>query len=221
MFEGLTLQQFCALDCKRNMVVTSGPGAGKTRILSHRFCFILLTDYTVSIPQILTLTFTEKASEEMKARIYEMLMSMERKIGKDGDDFMLNRVREARERFHKNRISTIHSFCADLLREHPVEAGIDPGYVIIQGTRQRNILEESIASAISSLWMGDKELLMPLFHSFGGRNNLIRAIRNAIDHPITFERIMATRDRLFGTKGWSNQVLRDYCGHIRDKDIIP
>jgi ATP-dependent exoDNAse (exonuclease V) beta subunit len=84
MFDGLTLQQFCALDYKRNMVVTSGPGAGKTRILGHRFCFILLTDYTVTIPQILTLTFTEKASEEMKARIYEMLISMERKIGKEG-----------------------------------------------------------------------------------------------------------------------------------------
>jgi len=221
MFDGLTLQQFCALDCNRNMVVTSGPGAGKTRILSHRFCFILLTDYTVTIPQILTLTFTEKASEEMKTRIYEMLMSMERKIGKDGDDFILNRVREARERFHKNRISTIHSFCADLLREHPVEAGIDPSYVIIHGTRQRNILEESIALAISYLWKEDKELLMPLFRSFGGRNNLIRAIRNTIDHPIRFERIMATRERLFRTKGWANQVLRDYCGYIRDKDIIP
>ncbi len=221
MFDGLTLQQFCALDCKRNMVVTSGPGAGKTRILSHRFCFILLTDDTVSIPQILTLTFTEKASEEMKTRIYEMLVSMEKKIGKDGDDFILNRMREARERFNENRISTIHSFCADLLKEHPVEAGIDPGYVIIHGTRQRNLLEESIASAISSLWKRDKELLMPLFHSFGGRNNLIRAIRNAIDHPVTFERIMATRERLFRIKGWADQVFRDYCGHIRDKDIIP
>src|SRR4030042_5286522 len=144
MFDGLTLQQFCALDCKRNMVVTSGPGAGKTRILSHRFCFILLIDDSVSIPQILTLTFTEKAAEEMKARIYAMLTSMEREM-KGGDDFMLKRVREARERFHKNRISTIHSFCADLLREHPVEARLDPGYAILHGARQRNIMEGSIA----------------------------------------------------------------------------
>ena len=220
MFDGLTLQQFCALDCKRNMVVTSGPGAGKTRILSHRFCFILLIDDSVSIPQILTLTFTEKAAEEMKARIYAMLTSMEREM-KGDDDFRLKRVREARERFHKNRISTIHSFCADLLREHPVEARIDPGYAIIHGARQRNIIEESIASALSSLWKEDKELLMPLLHSFGGRNNLIRAIHKAIDHPVRFERVIATRDRLLRTKGWADQVFRDYCGHIRDKGIIP
>ena len=69
MFNELTIQQLCALDYSRNMVITAGPGAGKTRILSSRFCFILLTDDTVSLPQILTLTFTEKAAEEMKGRI--------------------------------------------------------------------------------------------------------------------------------------------------------
>ena len=61
MFSDLTIQQFCALDYNRNMVVTSGPGAGKTRILSHRFCFILLTDELVTLPGILTLTFTGKS----------------------------------------------------------------------------------------------------------------------------------------------------------------
>jgi len=221
MFENLTLQQFCALDYNRNMVITSGPGAGKTKILSHRFCFILLTDDSVSIPHILTLTFTEKAAEEMKGRIYEMLVRLERNLGKDGDDSIKNRIREARERFHKNRISTIHSFCADLLREHPVESGIDPGYVILQGARQRNIMEQSIESAISSVWKNNKKLLMPLFQSFGSRNNIIIAVRNVIDHPITFNRVMNTRDNLFQTKGWIDQVFRDYCRLIKDENIIP
>ena len=74
MFDNLTLQQFCALDYHRNMVVTAGPGAGKTRILSHRYCFILLTDDSISLPQILTLTFTEKAAEEM---VHQHLLVLE------------------------------------------------------------------------------------------------------------------------------------------------
>jgi len=221
MFNGLTLQQFCALDYNRNMVITSGPGAGKTKILSHRFCFILMTDDSVSIPHILTLTFTEKAAEEMKSRIYEMLAQLERDLGRDGDDSIINRIKKARERFHKNRISTIHSFCADLLREHPVESGIDPGYVILEGARQRNIMEQSIESAISSVWKNNKELLMPLFQSFRSRNNIISAVHNVIDHPITFKRVMNTRDNLFQTKGWIDQVFRDYCRLIKDESIIP
>jgi ATP-dependent helicase/nuclease subunit A len=116
MFKDLTLQQFCALDYNRNMVVTSGPGAGKTRILSNRYCFILLTDSSVSVPQILTLTFTEKAAEEMKGRIYKMISRLERELEAGHDENMLQKIREAREKFNKNRISTIHSFCANLLR---------------------------------------------------------------------------------------------------------
>jgi len=77
MFQDLTFQQFCALDHRRNMVVTAGPGAGKTRILSHRYCFLLLMDDRVSVPEILTLTFTEKAAEEMKTRIYSMLSRLD------------------------------------------------------------------------------------------------------------------------------------------------
>ena len=84
MFKDLTLQQFNALDYNRNMVVTSGPGAGKTRILSRRFCFIILTDDSVSLSQILSLTFTEKAAEEMKDRIYGMLERLDRKLQTGG-----------------------------------------------------------------------------------------------------------------------------------------
>jgi ATP-dependent exoDNAse (exonuclease V) beta subunit len=80
VFEDLTFQQFCALDHQRNMVITAGPGAGKTRILSHRFCFILLIDDSVALLQILSLTFTEKAAEEMKSRIYEIISRIEKDL---------------------------------------------------------------------------------------------------------------------------------------------
>jgi ATP-dependent helicase/nuclease subunit A len=221
MFEDLTLQQFCALDYNRNMVVTSGPGAGKTRILSHRFCFILLTDHTVTIPQILTLTFTEKAAEEMKSRIYGMLVRLERDIVRTGDDLIIKRIRGARERFNKNRISTIHSFCADMLREYPVESAVDPGYTILQGGRRRNMMEEAVESALSSIRKSNKEILMPLFQSFGGLNNIIRAVCNVIDHPLVFERVAATTEELFNKKRWEDKVLRDYCRLIKNKEIMP
>ncbi|MBN1625509.1 MAG: UvrD-helicase domain-containing protein [Deltaproteobacteria bacterium] len=221
MFEDLTLQQFCALDYNRNMVVTSGPGAGKTRILSNRFCFILLTDPSVSLANILTLTFTEKAAEEMKERIYRMIGRIEGEFKGRADDGILLKIRQAREQFNKARISTIHSFCADLLRENPVESNIDAGFSVIQGARQRDLMEESIESAISSIWRSDRDLLSPLLVSFGGRRNLISALHNIISHPMTFESAFITSVRLFGTPGWTDQVFREYCGVIRDKYILP
>jgi ATP-dependent helicase/nuclease subunit A len=221
MFQDLTLQQFCALDYNRNMVVTAGPGAGKTGILSKRFCFILLTDPSVLLPQILTLTFTEKAAEEMKGRIYKMISRIERELGSGHDEQVFLRIREARERFNTNRISTIHSFCADLLRENPVESNIDPGFVIIQGAKQKEVMEESIESAVSAIWRTNRDLLSPLLRSFGSRKNLIAAIDNLIGHPMTFQHAVKTAGHLFGTAGWTNQVFRDYCRCIRDENILP
>ena len=221
MFENLTVQQFCALDYNRNMVVTSGPGAGKTKILSNRFCFILLTDHSVSLPHILTLTFTEKAAEEMKDRIYRMMSRIERELNESADDGLLRKIREAREQFNKNRISTIHSFCADLLRENPVESGIDPGFSIIQGVRQRDLMEDSVESAVSLIWRTKRDILTPLLQSFGGRGNLISALNNTISHPMTFEHSRDTCRRLFDTRGWMNQVFSDYCDVIKDEHIIP
>jgi len=190
-------------------------------ILSHRFCFILLTDDSVSVPQILTLTFTEKAAEEMKGRIYEMLSRFDRQMQKVGDEALRNRIRKAREQFHRNRISTIHSFCANLLREYPVESGIDPGFAVIQGARQRRILEQAIETGVSSIWQADQDKLMPLLQAVGGRKNLLRAIRNQIDHPLTFHRVMETKERLFKTAGWERQVFREYCRVIKDNSLIP
>jgi ATP-dependent exoDNAse (exonuclease V) beta subunit len=205
------------------MVVTSGPGAGKTRILSHRFCFILLTDDAVTIPKILTLTFTEKAAEEMKGRIYEMLGQLDRDLQtkRSGEQKVGKRIREAKEQFHKNRISTIHSFCANLLRDHPVEAGIDPEFVVIQGVRQRTLMEQAIEAGLSSVWQSNKDELIPLLRTFGNRRNLLRALRNIVDHPLTLQRVINTKERLFRINGWESQVFRDYCLVIKDNYAIP
>jgi ATP-dependent helicase/nuclease subunit A len=223
MFEDLTFQQFCALDHQRNMVVTAGPGAGKTRILSHRFCFILLIDDSVALPQILTLTFTEKAAEEMKTRIYEIITRIEKDLHVRGieDEGLQCRIKETREQFHKNRISTIHSFCANLLREHPVESGVDPGFSIIQGIKQRKILNEAIETGVAQVWQEDRDRLFPLMQSFGNRPNLLRAIGQIIEHPLKFKSVGECSKRLFRTKGWKEKVFREYCRIIKEESLIP
>lgn len=221
MFNELTIQQLCALDYNRNMVVTSGPGAGKTRILSYRFCFILLTDDAVSLPQILTLTFTERAAEEMKGRIYDLLISLDKRLEQQGNILLRDRIRSAKDQFDKNRISTIHSFCANLLKEHPVESGIDPHFKIVQGIRQAMLLDKAIEDSMASIWATGKEKLIPLLRSFGGKNNLFRAVRSLTVDSSVFDEVLKTSDRLFNIKDWKQQVFKDYCIHIRDRCVIP
>ncbi|MFW6147086.1 MAG: UvrD-helicase domain-containing protein [Thermodesulfobacteriota bacterium] len=223
MREDLTFEQCCALDCNRNMVVTAGPGAGKTKVLTERFCHILLTDDEVSIGEIVAITFTDKAAEEMKARIYLELSRIYRELkaqeGKTSP--IVKRIKENLDNFSKNKIGTIHSFCSHLLRQYPVEAGIDPGFTILQGLAQREMMLDSIQKAISSLAKESDDQFAELIRIFGTARSLIQAIRQTIEHPVTFKRILETRDRLVATPKWQEQIFTEYCAYIKDELLVP
>lgn len=223
MGDYLTFEQCCALDCERNMVVTAGPGAGKTRVLTERFCHLMLTDDELDIGEIVALTFTEKAAGEMKARIYmelsRMLQEMRQKEGSNSST--VRRLKGNLDRFSSNRIGTIHSFCTHLLRQYPVEAGIDPGFTIIQGLTQQEMILTAIQSAISWLARENSDDMTELMRIFGNRWSLLDGIQHVIEHPVTFRKVLETRDHLFGKSDWKDQVFTEYCASISNGLLIP
>jgi ATP-dependent helicase/nuclease subunit A len=101
------------------MVVTAGAGTGKTYVLVQKYIDLLKTR-GVTVPQILALTFTDKAAAEMKERIRTEILRQEGpQWEKAAEDFMIAPVQ------------TFHSFCAQVLREFPIEAGLEPGFTVL------------------------------------------------------------------------------------------
>ena len=95
------------------------PGPGKTYVLVQKYIDLLKTR-GVTVPQILALTFTDKAAAEMKDRIRNEILRHEGpQWEKAAEDFMIAPVQ------------TFHSFCAQVLREFPIEAGLEPGFVVL------------------------------------------------------------------------------------------
>ena len=108
---GLTSQQTETIARRgRDVLVTAGAGSGKTRVLVERYVSLL---GECSIPQIAAVTFTDAAASEMRERVRKEV---------------INRPELAAHRAHLDEavIGTIHSLCSRILREHPVEAAIDP-----------------------------------------------------------------------------------------------
>jgi len=112
-----------ANDLDATLVVEAAAGTGKTTALVTRMVRLLASG-RAELDRIVALTFTEAAAGELKLRLRgaierarqdEALPSIERE-----------RLTASLPHLEQARIGTIHSFCADLLREHPVEAGIDP-----------------------------------------------------------------------------------------------
>ncbi len=129
-------------DLDTSFLVEAAAGTGKTTLLIERLVAVLRSGGT-TVDRIVAVTFTRKASGELKLRLRQQLDrdrgDLRRRIATAADDptvdavsdlvAQLQRVDDAVERLEEARIGTIHSFCAEILRERPVEAGVDPGFV--------------------------------------------------------------------------------------------
>jgi ATP-dependent exoDNAse (exonuclease V) beta subunit len=106
-----------------SLIVEASAGTGKTTALVQRLVEVLATG-RASIERIAAVTFTNKAAGEMKLRLRQEL-DEQRQLAAGSRRANLE---DALERLEEASIGTIHSFCAQILRERPVEAGVDPGF---------------------------------------------------------------------------------------------
>jgi DNA helicase-2/ATP-dependent DNA helicase PcrA len=111
-------QQSVALNEDVNALVLAGAGSGKTRVLTHRIHY-LVSAKNFHVDDILAVTFTNKAANEMKERLSELLR---RPIG-------------------RMWVGTFHSLSHRLLRTHPVEANLSPTFQILDAQDQFRIVK--------------------------------------------------------------------------------
>jgi ATP-dependent helicase/nuclease subunit A len=106
-----------------SLIVEASAGTGKTTELVKRLVEVLASG-RAAIERIAAVTFTNKAAGEMKLRLREEL-DTQRQVAEGSRREALEK---ALEHLEEASIGTIHSFCAQILRERPVEAGVDPGF---------------------------------------------------------------------------------------------
>ncbi len=132
-----TPQQRAAIERRHgDLLLDASAGSGKTSVLVERFVRAVLED-GVDPTAILTITFTEKAAAELRDRIRRRL----RELGAD----------EAARRTEGAYISTIHGFCARVLRTHALAAGIDPAFAVLDETDTDALAEAAFEFALEEL----------------------------------------------------------------------
>ena len=158
--DSATKEQRRAADPKQSVWVEASAGTGKTKVLSDRVLRLLL-DYDA--PRLLCLTYTKAAAVEMSTRISERLSEWavidDAKLEKSLDDLLGNTLKsaddlqkykeKARTLFAKLldspgdiKIQTIHSFCTDVLKRFPLEAGISPYFEVLEDEEANNALTQ-------------------------------------------------------------------------------
>ncbi|MBZ5638100.1 MAG: UvrD-helicase domain-containing protein [Acidobacteriia bacterium] len=152
-----------ATEFDRNFVVEAGAGTGKTSLLVERL-LVATGAGLAGATEFAAITFTEKAAGEMRDRLAEGLTRLRRAaLGQEPNDptkpwsraldhlvrdrgiapaDVSARALATLTELDRAQVTTIHSFCADLLRTYPFEAGVDPGFAVDRGPLFEDLLDD-------------------------------------------------------------------------------
>jgi ATP-dependent exoDNAse (exonuclease V) beta subunit len=162
----LTAEQLAALERRDGeLLLAAAAGSGKTSVLVERFARLVCDD-GIEVGRVLAITFTEKAASELKGRVRGALLAR-------GEEA---RAREAEAGW----ISTIHGFCARILRTHALSAGLDPRFVVLDGPEADRVARDAFFEALDEHVAARGEPAEAMVGAYGA-DPLRGAITNAHD----------------------------------------
>jgi len=148
-------------DLNQNFLVEASAGSGKTSSLVGRMV-ALVQSGRYSIDRIAAITFTRKAAIEMKERFQQKIEDTFLQCNDAGEKRIL---RKALSDIEQCYIGTIHSFCARVLREFPIEARLDPGFKEMDEIDNILFMEKAWGKYLSNLKITNSEILRNLEYS--------------------------------------------------------
>ncbi len=174
-------------DLDTNLLVEAGAGSGKTTELVHRMV-ALVESGTATVDRIAAVTFTRKAAGELRerfqsgleARISEAVEASGAVGAPEGEpEARLGRLRSALEEIDRAFVGTIHAFCARLLREHPLDVGLDPAFEELSAERRDEFRRGFWASYLERL-VRDRDPVLEELSTAGLRPHQLSGLFDAV-----------------------------------------
>lgn len=186
----------------RNILVSAAAGSGKTAVLVERIIRILTdADHPVDVDRLLIVTFTEAAAAEMKERIRG---AIEKELENRPEDVHLQRQATL---IHSAQITTIHSFCLSVIREHFHVIDIDPGFRIAEEGELKLLKQDVLEDLLEECYEEGTEGFLEFVEKLGsGRND--RKLEELILQLYEYSRSYPQPDK------WLRQCAQMYapCG---------
>lgn len=182
-----TKEQQAAIDSRgQSLLLSAAAGSGKTAVLVERIIRRLLDPaQPLDITELLVVTFTKAAAAEMAQRVGAALTA----ALAERDDPALERQLALLPSAH---ISTLHSFCQDVIRQYFYTIDLDPAFTIA-GTEELNLLRQSVLEDVFLQYYEDDEkapFLYPLADMFGSERG-DDALMQTVNRLYTYSRSMA------------------------------
>jgi ATP-dependent helicase/nuclease subunit A len=220
----LTSSQQKALERSHHLSVTANAGSGKTKVLVERYVEILASG-SASVGEVVAITFTEKAASELRRKIAERVME---RIATSIDPVERQMLETVRRKLSAAVIGTIHSFCGRILREYPVEAGVDASFSVLEEIDRDLLLQESIRETFSSILKGEKNAVHSELYDVLrklGKPGVLKIIKALVDKREVIERLTAKGGIYSGSDdeilaGWNDALQQHVQSELSADDLV-
>lgn len=185
----------------KNIMVSAGAGAGKTRVLVSRMAELIMDkEHPIEADRFLVMTFANAAAAEMKERIGTEL---EERLEKDPDNLYLRKqIRKIRQA----DISTIHSFCNHLIRTHYNELAIDPSFRIGEEGELFLLRQQAVEQVLEEAYASGRESFLQFVEAYApGKNDTV--LEEMIEDLYHFSRSFPNADGWFEKTGKEAAIL--------------
>ncbi|RMD48509.1 MAG: hypothetical protein D6830_06700 [Ignavibacteria bacterium] len=172
-----------AIHSKDHVALTANAGSGKTFVLTKRYVDLVLEN-DISLSEIVAITFTEKAAGEL---FYKISKEINERLNSETDEGKLRILRRMRRQIVSANISTIHSFCIELLKEFAPYVDLDVNFSPVDAAYSDEMLEKSIASIIEKNISSNNESIKDLIRFFGSKEKLLSAVKKLFSNKKTTE----------------------------------
>ncbi|MBP9837436.1 MAG: UvrD-helicase domain-containing protein [Proteobacteria bacterium] len=192
LLSSLSTEQEAACDIRENIVLIASAGSGKTTVLCRRIIKLILSG--VPIEEIVGITFTEKAAEEIKLRIESSINSIlhfnnfEDRTLTDAEAKLLHKALNS---ISLAPIGTIHSFAKLILSLNPIASNFSNTKTIISGAKQRELLNQAINKIIEE----DIEKIISTLLEFGiSYKTLLKEIAKVVTDQKTLQSLIESTE---------------------------
>lgn len=175
----LTPYQEKAIDYNKHISLVANAGSGKTHVLVNRFVEIYLKEQ-VNINEIVAITFTDKAAGELKRKISNYVNEQ---IQIETEHTFKQKLIKLKSELVEANISTIHSFCKNLLDEYSTEAEVDASFTLIDESLAQELKEISVEETLQKLLNNqiNNSDIKKIIRVFASKNILREELIHALD----------------------------------------
>ncbi len=143
-----------------NLLISAAAGSGKTAVLVERIIKLIVED-KVDIDKLLIVTFTNAAAGEMRERVLKAIVDEMEKANSDDKN-----LRKQMTLLNKASITTLHSFCINIIRKNFHVIGIDPTFRIADATESKILIQESLEEILEQEYERAEDNFITLIESF-------------------------------------------------------